>query len=41
MADVGYHMFNKSVLYTPSLTEKNARDFPVWIVLMLISLNQC
>ena len=41
MADVGHHMFTKSVLYTPPLTEKNAREFPVSIVLMLISLNQC
>ena len=41
MADVGHHMFTKSVLITPPLTEKNAREFPVSIVLMLISLNQC
>ena len=39
MADVGHHMFTKSVLYTPPLTEKNARKIPVSIVLMLISLN--
>ena len=36
---VGHDMFTKSVLYTPPLTEKNAREFPVSIVLMLISLN--
>ena len=41
MADVGHHMFIQSVLYTPPLTEKNAREFPVSIVLILISLNQC
>ena len=41
MTDVGHHMFTKSVLYTPSLTEKNAREFPVSIVLILNSLNQC
>ena len=41
MADTGHHMFTKSVLYTPPLTEKNAREFQDAIVLMLISLNQC
>ena len=41
MADVGHHMFTESVLYTPPLTEKNAREFPVSIVLILNSLNQC
>ena len=41
MADVGRHTFTKSVLYTPPFTEKNAREFNVSIVLMLISLNQC
>ena len=41
MADAGHNMFTKSVLYTPPLTEKNAREFPEAIVLMLISLNQC
>ena len=41
MADVGHHMFTKSGLYIQPLTEKNAREFPVPIVLMLISLNQC
>ena len=41
MADVGRRMFTKSVLYTPPLTEKNAREFPVSIVLMQISLNKC
>ena len=39
MADVSHHMFTKSVLYTPPLTEKNASEFPVSTVLMLISLN--
>ena len=39
MADVGHDMFTKSVLYTPPLSEKNAREFPVSIVSMLISLN--
>ena len=39
--DAGYHMFTNAVLHTPPLTEKNAREFPVSIVLMLISLNQC
>ena len=38
MVDVGHHMFTKSVLYTPPLTDKNAREFPVSIVLMLFSL---
>ena len=28
MADVGHHMFTKSVFYTPPLTEKNTSDFP-------------
>ena len=41
MADIGHHMFTKSVLYTPPITENDAREFPVSIVLMLISLNQC
>ena len=41
MAGAGHHMFTKSVLYTPPLTEKNAREFPEAIVLMLNSLNQC
>ena len=41
VADVGHHMFTISVLHTPPLTEKNAREFPVSIVLMLISLNKC
>ena len=41
MADVSHYMFTKSVLYTPPLTEKTAREFPVSIVLMLISLNHC
>ena len=41
MADAGHHMFTKSVLYTPPLQKKNAHEFPVSIVLMLISLNQC
>ena len=41
MADVGHHMFTKSVFYTPPLTEKNTSEFPVSIVLMLISLNKC
>ena len=39
MADIGHHMFTNSVLYTPPLTEKNTREFPVSIILMLISLN--
>ena len=38
MSDVGHHMFTKPVLYTPPLIEKNACEFPVSIVLMLISL---
>ena len=41
MADEGHHMFTNSVLYTPPLTEKNKSEFPVSIVLMLISLNLC
>ena len=41
MADAGHHMFTKSVLNTPPLTEKNALEFLVSIVLMLTSLNQC
>ena len=39
MADVGHHMFTKSVFNTPLLTEKNTSEFTVSIVLMLISLN--
>ena len=39
IADVGHHMFTISVLHTPPLTEKNTSEFPVSIVLMLISLN--
>ena len=31
MADVGHRMFTKSVLYTPPLSEKNAREFPASI----------
>ena len=40
MAAAGNYMFTKSVLYTTPYW-KNAREFPVSIVLMLISLNQC
>ena len=36
MADVGHHMFAKSVFYTPPLTEKNTSEFPVSIILMII-----
>ena len=39
MADVGHYMFTKSVFYTPPLLKKNTGEFPVSIVLMLISLN--
>ena len=35
MADVGHHMFTKSVFYTPPLLKKNTSEFPVSIVLML------
>ena len=39
MADVGHYMFTKSVFYTPTLLEKKTSEFPVSIVLMLISPN--
>ena len=39
MADVGHHMFTKSVFYTQPLTEKSTSEFPVSIVLMMIWLN--
>ena len=39
MADVGDHMFTKSVFYTLPLTEKNTSEFSVLIVLMMIRLN--
>ena len=34
MADIGHHMFTKSVLYTPPLTENNTREFPGSIILI-------
>ena len=40
-ADVGHHMFTKSVFYNPPLTEKDASKCPVSIVLMIIKLNKC
>ena len=39
MADVGHHMFTKSVFYTPPHTEKITSEFLVSIVLMMIGLN--
>ena len=39
MADARHHMLIKYVFYTLPLLKKNTSEFPVSIILMLISLN--